>query len=205
MRRMGKSGLMTKEAADRLGESDRLVRLWCQQGRFPNARLVEHPRGDYWLIPARDLARFVKPKPGPIPKLKAGYETLPTGSVVHWSERDSAGRVKVTCGSCGQARFVKALNVSRELTGYCRACSKPRLTGDEVLPTGSVIHWSEREPGGSRGLPVTCGSCGQKRLVRGNITRANFSGFCRDCARGVAASLAEWSAPKRGGAKKGKA
>jgi hypothetical protein len=63
--------LTTRQAAEWLGESDRLVRLWCQQKRFPGAHLVEHPRGDYWLIPARDLENFVKPKPGPVPKAKA--------------------------------------------------------------------------------------------------------------------------------------
>lgn len=62
--------LTTSEAASRLGESDRLVRLWCKQGRFPNARLVSHPRGDYWTIPASDLKSFVKPRPGPAPKPK---------------------------------------------------------------------------------------------------------------------------------------
>jgi hypothetical protein len=67
---MSKEELTTGEAAVRLGESDRLVRLWCKQGRFPNARLVSHPRGDYWTIPVGDLKTFVKPKPGPAPKPK---------------------------------------------------------------------------------------------------------------------------------------
>ncbi len=71
---MSKRELTTREAAAQLGESDRLVRLWCQQGRFPNARLVEHPRGDYWAIPSSDLASFTKPKPGPVPKPKAEVE-----------------------------------------------------------------------------------------------------------------------------------
>jgi hypothetical protein len=65
-----KDELTTRQAAERLGESDRLVRLWCQQERFPGAHLVEHPRGDYWLIPVSDLEGFVKPKPGPVPKAK---------------------------------------------------------------------------------------------------------------------------------------
>ncbi|HEX3558267.1 MAG TPA: helix-turn-helix domain-containing protein [Pyrinomonadaceae bacterium] len=69
---MSANELTTSEAAARLGESPRLVRLWCQQGRFPGARLVEHPRGDYWVIPAGDLRSFVKPKPGPVPKTKGG-------------------------------------------------------------------------------------------------------------------------------------
>lgn len=65
---MTTKGLTTSEAAAHLDESDRLVRLWCQQGRFPNARRVEHPRGDYWVIPFRDVEGFIKPKPGPVPK-----------------------------------------------------------------------------------------------------------------------------------------
>jgi len=70
MRGMSTEGLTTREAAARLDESERLVRLWCQQGRFPHARRVEHPRGDYWVIPAGDIKGFVKPKPGPAPKAK---------------------------------------------------------------------------------------------------------------------------------------
>jgi hypothetical protein len=70
VRDMGKHELTTKEAAAHLQESDRLVRLWCQQGRFPRARRVEHPRGDYWVIPLRDIETFTKPKPGPVPKVQ---------------------------------------------------------------------------------------------------------------------------------------
>ncbi len=72
MRGMTTEELTTSEAAALLDESDRLVRLWCQQGRFPRARRVEHPRGDYWVIPAGDVKSFVKPKPGPAPKAKPG-------------------------------------------------------------------------------------------------------------------------------------
>ncbi len=64
MRGMSTEGLTTREAAARLDESERLVRLWCQQGRFPHARRVEHPRGDYWVIPESDLVNFEKPKMG---------------------------------------------------------------------------------------------------------------------------------------------
>jgi hypothetical protein len=70
VRGMSTEELTTREAAARLDESDRLIRLWCQQGRFPHARRVDHPRGDYWVIPASDLKGFVKPKPGPVPKAK---------------------------------------------------------------------------------------------------------------------------------------
>jgi hypothetical protein len=69
--------MTTRQTAERLEESDRLIRLWCQQGRFPNAHLEKHPRGDYWLIPESDLDGFVKPKPGPVPKPKAEEATKP--------------------------------------------------------------------------------------------------------------------------------
>lgn len=78
---MSANELTTTQAAAHLGESDRLVRLWCQQGRFPNARRVEHPRGDYWVIPTGDLKDFIKPKPGPKPKAakKAGGRGMKKG------------------------------------------------------------------------------------------------------------------------------
>lgn len=78
---MSTQELTTREAAARLDESERLVRLWCQQGRFPNAHRVEHPRGDYWVIPVGDIDNFVKPKPGPVPKPKAPEKKLRKGSM----------------------------------------------------------------------------------------------------------------------------
>ncbi|PYS94378.1 MAG: hypothetical protein DMF64_01050 [Acidobacteria bacterium] len=74
--------LTTSQAATQLGESPRLVRLWCKQGRFPSARLVEHPRGDYYLIPACDLVGFIKPKPGPKPKAKSANTGIGTNKTV---------------------------------------------------------------------------------------------------------------------------
>ena len=67
---MSERELTTSEAAARLEADARLVRLWCQQGRFRNARLVEHPRGDYWVIPESALVGFEKPKMGRPPKPK---------------------------------------------------------------------------------------------------------------------------------------
>lgn len=84
-----KEELTTRQAAQRLGESDRLVRLWCQQGRFSGAHLVAHPRGDYWLIPVSDLKDFVKPKPGPIPKTKRDKASGVDGHVIVKASRKS--------------------------------------------------------------------------------------------------------------------
>lgn len=41
-----------------------MVRLWCQQGRFKNARQLDTPRGAVWLIPESDLDGFEPPKMG---------------------------------------------------------------------------------------------------------------------------------------------
>jgi hypothetical protein len=85
---MATKELTTSEAAAHLDESDRLVRLWCQQGRFPNARRVEHPRGDYWIIPLHDVEGFIKPKPGPTPRKSAD-----TG------EKTATGRIRASNGT----------------------------------------------------------------------------------------------------------
>jgi hypothetical protein len=60
-----------KQAAEILGVPAPTVKLWCQQGRFPNARRQDTPRGPVWLIPAGDLEGFVPPKRGRPPKVEA--------------------------------------------------------------------------------------------------------------------------------------
>lgn len=61
---MIRSGLTTKEVAEKLHVADVTVRLWCRQGRFPNAQLIETSRGDIWFIPEEDLKNFKLPSPG---------------------------------------------------------------------------------------------------------------------------------------------
>ena len=63
--------LTTADVARRLDRPERTVRLWCKQGRFPGARSVTTPRGDYWLIPADDLKNFQEPERGRPAKAKA--------------------------------------------------------------------------------------------------------------------------------------
>jgi hypothetical protein len=67
---MDSAELTTSQVARRLKVGKSTVNLWCQQGRFKNARLVEHPRGNYWAIPATDLENFEPPKMGRPPKPK---------------------------------------------------------------------------------------------------------------------------------------
>ncbi|MDQ5837220.1 MAG: helix-turn-helix domain-containing protein [Acidobacteriota bacterium] len=64
--------LTTAQVAERLNVAQPTVKLWCRQGRFPNAKLEETPRGPVWQIPESDLADFEPPKMGrPSTKSKA--------------------------------------------------------------------------------------------------------------------------------------
>jgi excisionase family DNA binding protein len=66
--------LTTSQAAERLGVGKSTVNLWCRQGRFPNARSEDTPRGPVWLIPESDLENFSPPKMGR-PASKAATKT----------------------------------------------------------------------------------------------------------------------------------
>ena len=66
--RMAEAELTSTQVAERLEVSPATVRLWCAQGRFKQARLVAHPRGDYWVIPESELKTFTPPKMGRPPK-----------------------------------------------------------------------------------------------------------------------------------------
>jgi len=61
---MANQDLTTTQAAERLQVANVTVRLWCRQGRFPNARAVDTPRGSLWYIPERDIASFTPPQLG---------------------------------------------------------------------------------------------------------------------------------------------
>ena len=68
---MADAELTSSQVAERLEVSPATVRLWCSQGRFKSARRVEHPRGDYWIVPERELRDFEPPKMGRPPQKKA--------------------------------------------------------------------------------------------------------------------------------------
>ena len=87
--------LTTAQVAERLDVSHPTVKLWCRQGKFPNASLEEETRGPVWRIPESDLETFVKPIAGRPPKAKPApiTEKRATG---HASARNgtSAGKQK---------------------------------------------------------------------------------------------------------------
>lgn len=67
---MGK--LTTQDVAAKFAVTTATVRLWCQQGLFPNAMLEQTPRGPVWVIPEEDTLSFVKPLMGRPMKHKNG-------------------------------------------------------------------------------------------------------------------------------------
>ena len=56
--------LTTKQIAEEYKVAERAVRRWCENGKFPNARKEQTPRGDYWLVPDTDLKGFTAPESG---------------------------------------------------------------------------------------------------------------------------------------------
>lgn len=61
--------LDTAEAADVFGVSDKTIRRWCSDGRFPNARKTSGDTGE-WRIPAAEVYRDSTHEEG-------GSETIP--------------------------------------------------------------------------------------------------------------------------------
>ena len=59
-----KETLTTAQAAERLNVAQPTVKLWCRQGRFPNAAIEQTARGPVWQIPASDLKGFTPPQMG---------------------------------------------------------------------------------------------------------------------------------------------
>jgi excisionase family DNA binding protein len=59
--------LSVSDVADKLKVDETTVRLWCRQGRFPNARQI----GRGWIIPVSDVEGFQRPEMGRPPKAKA--------------------------------------------------------------------------------------------------------------------------------------
>jgi hypothetical protein len=119
-----------------------------------------------------------------------GDETLPSGSIVHWDDRDPEDRHKygVTCGLCGERRFTRPYINRRGWSGFCTKCSvvNRRKRGEEPHDSGTVIHWSERDPNDPTRTAITCHRCGKKcfDLIK-IISTSNWSGRCFECRQTV--------------------
>ncbi len=71
--------LTTNEVAEQMGVAYTTVMLWLREGKLPGAVKREHPRGDYWEIPASDLKSLDRGRRGRPSKPEAanGQATKP--------------------------------------------------------------------------------------------------------------------------------
>ncbi len=67
--------LTVREVAERFGAAIPTVTLWCRDGRFPNARQEDTPRGPVWYIPETDLEGVEMRGRGRPPKASANNGT----------------------------------------------------------------------------------------------------------------------------------
>jgi hypothetical protein len=140
----------------------------------------------------RTLVKF-EGGPGLCPRCARGTpgsdETHASGSIIHWTERnpDDQSQVLITCYRCGEDKFVSHTTTWRDdWSGYCEQCRREtaggrKRLGDEPLITGSIIHWSERDPQNHQRVSVICGLCGERRFTEpphGKMVLAKWSGFC---------------------------
>jgi hypothetical protein len=101
----------------------------------------------------------------------------------------------VVCPGCGKERRLTHQNLNRLRNGgsaLCKECGrkvqakaiKGRLirTDDQVLPTRSIIHWSQRDRSNPNRAMVTCGLCGETRMT--SVMRSpRWTGYCPKHAR----------------------
>ena len=123
---------------------------------------------------------------------RRGDERRPRGTIIHWDERDPKApyeRVAITCRRCSLKSYTSIKNFaypnwSELCSGCIQQCGSPkRRTGDQKLPTGSIIKWDVRDPNNPRMIGVICGwkGCGRERKADlSAIKRKNFTGYCRE-------------------------
>jgi hypothetical protein len=123
---------------------------------------------------------------------RTGDEIHPSGTIVHWDERQPPQGVAITCHHCGRKRFTHCTNVrSEKWSGLCHECLQAgrrlnKYPANGELPTGSFVHWDEPVlvADDGRHAWVTCGICRQKRIasVPTGKDRLTWTGFCVPCS-----------------------
>ncbi|MDQ3687530.1 MAG: hypothetical protein M3430_18295 [Acidobacteriota bacterium] len=116
-------------------------------------------------------------------------ETMSTGSIIHWAERDKE-RVPITCGVCAVKRPVRIRRGERRLrfTGLCFDCSHPKHTEEETHHSGTIIHWAARDStdpnNKNHRITITCHGCKRKSFNWAqSIRHPDWSGLCHNCIR----------------------
>ncbi len=122
-------------------------------------------------------------------------ETHRSGTIIRWAERDPSRmqRVAITCHHCGEKKFAWSYVIKKPVwSGLCSDCVRQRgvhnkRDNDERLPSGTIIHWAERDPLNQARCYVTCGKCGKRRLTsppKGERKKGRTL-YCIACARGT--------------------
>lgn len=112
-------------------------------------------------------------------------DTLPNGSVVHWSKR-SKGNVPVS-GACGHDHLADAYQaLASGFTGLCAECYHRgrKRTGDEPIgKEGSILHYDIPDPADPNKRAVTCGRCEKTWYATPQFGEENkkWSGLCPEC------------------------
>jgi hypothetical protein len=134
---------------------------------------------------------------------RRGVLLHPTGTEIFFDEREPGNYQKVAakCHGCGGKKFVWVHELRREAwSGLCHDCIKQRRpynrrAEDLLLPSGSIVHFSESVTEKYEKVPITCGLCGERWYPRRwhalkSVRDPDWSGYCPECrhrpARGFA-------------------
>jgi hypothetical protein len=105
-------------------------------------------------------------------QLKDGY--------VDFDNRDDEGKPWVFCNVCNDGRHQKP-PYAKGATGRCRKHQKLKIV-DEPHHTGSIIHWSRRDPKNSQRIAFTCHGCKLEKFTHETSIRyPGWSGLCVEC------------------------
>jgi hypothetical protein len=157
------------------------------------------------------MSKLVKVAPETLRvKVPQKDETLPNGSVIHWTEicREYPFKrslylqlqVPVTCGRklphCLGKRLVlvktglnrpeglsadSLASNGKSFSGTCHGCGRPpKHPPVEHLPNGATVFWNEES---SSGVPYRCAKCKEiKYLLNPRSNPNQFRGICHSCA-----------------------
>lgn len=143
----------------------------------------------------------------------SGDERHGSGTIIHWNEREPGklSKISITCYRCQKSSYLYHSWIKNpRWSGLCHDCtnelgrrSPRRRVGDQTLPSGSIIHWSERD---KKQVPVTC-ALGCHRWVASidvvrtllskylRLNQGEWPGYCPTHRRNVAALTALLTKP----------
>lgn len=131
----------------------------------------------------------------------------PTGTIEHLRKKYRIGRDRIL-------RILASHGITRKSRqeasmATVRATGRGLKTKDEILPSGSVIHWSHprKYVKGVRSIKVTCGGCGRSKYYSSymigamvgsdSVSRKRHSGLCPKCGHKEGPKNPRWKGGRR--------